>query len=443
MGKSSPRPPPTPDPVDSIEAQARVNRVDTVTPFGSTRYVSNSVPYGGTPGVGGKGGGSSAGPPIPRGDGTFSPGRPYLGNADPQYFGPSASDYTQVTTLSPELQPVFAEAVNSSLNDNVVPFESRILPSDRFDVALSSPGSRAADGGPARTTFDESGFDPSRLEDALFERQTRLLEPRLGQREDRLRQNLADRGIVEGSDAYREALSMELDQANRLRSDAALSAVLAGQEASERDRAFDFSVFADQRDFDQQAFQQDRFLGLQEDTLDQQAFEADRALARALNNDDFSRRLTVDDADRTFYLNRQNIGLQEDQAQFNQLASLLGLIPSNPIQPVDVQGAINNATDAAFGAHASDVAAYNSQQQTTASTISSLATLAAIMFSDRRLKTNIERIGQTDQGHNLYRWDWKSGGSGVGVMADEVPDKVLMHPTGFLMVDYSEITWAR
>lgn len=443
MGKSSPRPPPTPDPVDSIEAQARANRVDTVTPFGSTRYVSNSAPYGGTPGVGGKGGGGF-GPPIPRGDGTYSPGRPTVGNDAVPFYGPSASDYTQVTTLSPELQPVFREAVNSSLSDNVVPFESRILPQDRFDVALSSPGSDRRADAPMRTTFDESGFDPSRIENALFERQTRLLEPRLDQREDRLRQNLADRGIVEGSDAYREALSMELDQANRLRSDAALSSVLAGQEATERDRAFDFSVFADQRDFDQQAYQQGRFLGLQEDTLDQQAFEADRALARALNNDDFSRRLTVDDADRTFYLNRQNFGLQEDQAQFNQLASLLGLLPSNPVQPIDVQGAINNATDAAFGAHASDVAAYNSNQQTTASTISTLATLASVFFSDRRMKTNIRRIGKTDQGDNLYRWDWRDGsGSSVGVMADEVPDRVFMHPSGYLMVDYSEITWAR
>lgn len=42
------------------------------------------------------------------------------------------------------------------------------------------------------------------------------------------------------------------------------------------------------------------------------------------------------------------------------------------------------------------------------------------MFSDRRLKTNIRKIGELLNGLNVYVYDYISGGSGRGVMADEV-----------------------
>lgn len=63
------------------------------------------------------------------------------------------------------------------------------------------------------------------------------------------------------------------------------------------------------------------------------------------------------------------------------------------------------------------------------------------MFSDRRLKKNVQRIGQY-KGHNIYRYgylwdpDWISR---VGVMAQEVPHAAFPHTSGYLMVDYSKI----
>jgi hypothetical protein len=65
----------------------------------------------------------------------------------------------------------------------------------------------------------------------------------------------------------------------------------------------------------------------------------------------------------------------------------------------------------------------------------------AMMFSDRRLKTNIVRIGGDPRGFGLYRWDWKSGGSGVGVIADEVAHLgvVHRHENGYDMVDYGRL----
>lgn len=66
------------------------------------------------------------------------------------------------------------------------------------------------------------------------------------------------------------------------------------------------------------------------------------------------------------------------------------------------------------------------------------------MFSDRRLKTDIKRIGLTDGGLPVYTYRY--GGEGpyhMGVMADEVeqviPSAVNEHHSGFKMVNYAEV----
>jgi len=60
------------------------------------------------------------------------------------------------------------------------------------------------------------------------------------------------------------------------------------------------------------------------------------------------------------------------------------------------------------------------------------------MFSDRRLKTNIKPLG-THKGNQWYSYDYVWGEPGIGVMADEVPEAAFMHPSGFMMVDYSKV----
>jgi hypothetical protein len=70
------------------------------------------------------------------------------------------------------------------------------------------------------------------------------------------------------------------------------------------------------------------------------------------------------------------------------------------------------------------------------------------MFSDRRLKINIKKIGLY-KGFNIYAWDWnivanKMGltGSTIGCMADEVYPKVksaVSIKNLFMFVDYSKI----
>lgn len=75
------------------------------------------------------------------------------------------------------------------------------------------------------------------------------------------------------------------------------------------------------------------------------------------------------------------------------------------------------------------------------------ASLAAM--SDKRLKTNIERVGELENGLGIYTWEWteeaKEAGLDAdytkGVIAQEVdevlPEAIVMGSDGYLRVDYS------
>jgi hypothetical protein len=63
--------------------------------------------------------------------------------------------------------------------------------------------------------------------------------------------------------------------------------------------------------------------------------------------------------------------------------------------------------------------------------------------SDRRLKTNIQRIGTHPLGIGIYSYDYVWGEHAVGVMADEVktvrPEAVIRGADGYDRVDYSKL----
>lgn len=62
------------------------------------------------------------------------------------------------------------------------------------------------------------------------------------------------------------------------------------------------------------------------------------------------------------------------------------------------------------------------------------------LFSDRRLKTDIKRIGSTDSGTPIYTYRYVWGGPvQMGVMAQDVPEAAHMDSSGFLKVNYAEV----
>lgn len=83
-----------------------------------------------------------------------------------------------------------------------------------------------------------------------------------------------------------------------------------------------------------------------------------------------------------------------------------------------------------------------------------IGTSAAMMFSlfsDSALKTNVQKIGKTPSGLNLYKWDWNDKAKAIGadsnptigVMAQEAmevfPEAVIRGDHGYLMVNYGAI----
>jgi hypothetical protein len=75
--------------------------------------------------------------------------------------------------------------------------------------------------------------------------------------------------------------------------------------------------------------------------------------------------------------------------------------------------------------------------------LSTAGTVAAA-FSDRRLKKNVSRIGQTPSGLNIYKYQMRHNNARmVGAMADDVekkqPDAVITDPSGTKMVDYGKV----
>jgi hypothetical protein len=113
---------------------------------------------------------------------------------------------------------------------------------------------------------------------------------------------------------------------------------------------------------------------------------------------------------------------------------------SQPGQAANWQGA--DFLGAAQAQNQYNQGIYNAKSASAAATNSAIIGAGgALLSSDRRLKKNIKRIGTHVLGIGLYTWDYLWGQPFSGVMADEVeqvmPEAVVMHPSGFKMVNYS------
>lgn len=69
-----------------------------------------------------------------------------------------------------------------------------------------------------------------------------------------------------------------------------------------------------------------------------------------------------------------------------------------------------------------------------------LASSGIGLLSDRRLKTDIKRVGETDEGTPIYTYKYKGGGpTQMGVMAQDVPKARMEDPSGYYRVDYGRV----
>lgn len=298
-----------------------------------------------------------------------------------QQDGSDPDRWTQTQTLSPTAQ------------DTV----------DR-QIGLSNDYAQIAQTGleRARGTLENPQLDISALperpinvgqtaQDAILSR----LNPQFNQQEEAMRARLANQGITLGSEAY----GRETDQLGRQRNDATMQAALQGINLDQANRGAALQ---------EQAYLQDRPLNL---------------------------------------INALRTGAQVQNPQFQQFAQ----------QQTTAGPNLLGAAQAQYGA---DLDAYNAEQANDPlgglfSIGMGLAGLPVVgggslggnaikgLFSDRRLKRNIRKVGTLDSGLNVYAYRYVWGGpEHIGVMADEV-EKVnpgaVFEVAGFKAVDYGRI----
>lgn len=402
--------------------------------------------------------------------------------------GKPITQWTQNTTLAPELKSALDDqlAIQSGKSNLAQGFMGRVAnefsqpfnwstlpqmaslgqaPSVNADVGDYSRGLRTGmnpmmgqvqrglntGDNPALPQLD-SGFR-ERVAGHLMERmqpvhdyQTRSLETRL-----------ENQGLRPGSEAYNRAMTQ-----------------LGQQQAGERYNALDASGQEAQRLFNmqmgsrQQAFNEDTGMGQFANQATGQAFNqglqafqfGNQALGQASALDIARQQANNQALQQQFGMNQQAAQFQNqlrqqaiaEQAQrrgmsLNEMNALLsGQQVSMPQMPgfnqaqrsetPQILNAVGQQYDAQLGA-------YNAQQAGMNSLLGAGAQLGAsampFMFSDRRLKSDIKRVGTHAIGVGIYEYTMM-GMPQRGVIAQEVqavrPDLVKRHANGYLMVNY-------
>lgn len=138
----------------------------------------------------------------------------------------------------------------------------------------------------------------------------------------------------------------------------------------------------------------------------------------------------------------QNKALLESYNQ--QVSGLTGLaqLPSNANQIAQQTSAVGQTLGQGV------IAAGQAEQAGMGNLLNLGLQAAPFLFSDRRLKKNVKKIGERD-GFNLYEWEWNKLGNAIGLkgkevghMADEVefklPNAVKVY-AGYKTVDYDMV----
>ena len=332
MGKSSPTPPPAPNPNELINAQSNANRITQFTPYGNLlfgsvgdqgQFVQGTVPEDGqaaaftqeTP-FQAQMRAATEGTGLGLGNLAFGrvTGRTVVGqNADGSPIYQDDPDFQNPFRTAPTLSGISAaQEIDPTQLANLQAFNQNIGTDVGLPQALSTEGLTALQS-------DPEAFR-STIEQTLFDRQLGLLQPEFTRQREELETNLINRGIPITSDPYNQAVNrLESQQNEQLQRLAQQATLAAGQESdrlvnqARQNRAMEFGERAATGEFglarQQQAFGQDAAnVQLQNAARQQQI--ADQLLSNQVAQQQRSREIAERNA-----LRGQN---------FNELAALLG-----------------------------------------------------------------------------------------------------------------------
>jgi hypothetical protein len=351
----SPKAPKTPDPREVSAAQTQSNR--------DTAAYDNAISHGNTT--------------TPFGSQTFT------SRVDPTT---GATVYDQNVSLSPDQQQLYDQQQQQNLALGQT--SNRML--GQVDQAYGQPFNPELS--QLQGAEDLEGSRQA-VSDALYKRQAAYLDPQYQQADTSMRTRLANQGITEGSEAWKNSIdefnrgkSFDYGQARESSIAGGLSEMKGLSDISSRNR-------------------------------NQQLSEALARRALPLNE-----------------FNALRAGSQVDVPQFQN--------PGNAnVQPTDVAGNTWNSYNGnlqAWQARAGQAGATNNG-------LMSLAA-AAMMFSDERVKDEVEPVGMLTPDLGLYEYEYKGDPlheRHTGVMAQEVeqvdPGAVVTGDDGVKRVNYSRV----
>jgi len=340
--------------------------------------------------------------------------------------GKPITQWTQNTTINPQLQDALDDqlAIQSGKSDLAQGFMSRVANeySKPFDWNNLPQMQGVGEASKLQSGFNFGPQIPqidSAYRDQVAGQLMQKMQPVHDYQTRGLETKLANQGLRPGSEAYNRAMG-QLGQQQAAERYNALDA--SGNEAQ---RLFGMQMQSAQQGYNQnlgaaqfgnQAATQQQGLNLQaaqfQNQLRQQAI-AEQAQRRGMS------------------LNEMNALLSGQQVAMPQMP---GFNQAQRSETPQILNAVGQQYDAQLGA-------YNAQQASNNALLGSVAQLgqAAFMFSDRRLKSDIKRVGTHAIGVGIYEYTMM-GMPQRGVIAQEVqtvrPDLVERHTNGFLMVNY-------
>ncbi len=351
--KDSPSPPAAPDPKATAAAQGTAN-LETAVGQGWLNALNQ---YG------------------PQGSVTYNQsGTHRVGDQDVPQF-------SQTTTLSPEQQRQYD--MRNALNEQALGLGKGVL--NNVGGAVSSPFS--LDGIPQAPGVGDFSADRDKVTNALIARN----QPMMDRTRSGIENQLANQGIMAGSEAYKN----KMDDLGRQENDFNLAAVNAG------------------------GAEQSRLFGLGEQARQQGISEAQLKRSQPINE----------------YATLLGLGgnIQTPQANYQ----------SPQLANTDTMGPTNLAYQGQLAGWNANNASRNNLQSNLFGLGGSLG--AAAIMSDVRLKDNITHVGH-EAGFPIYHFAYKEDPQHLiyrGVMAQDVlesrPDAVFMDDTGYLGVDYDKI----
>jgi len=339
---------------------------------------------------------------------------------------------TATTTLSPDQQRLYDQnnQISIALND----LAKRGI--GYVDTASATPtninGAPQLSGAPGATQF-QSQYDLSHLgampsssdfgaqRDQVTEALMARMQPYIDRDRAALDNKLANQGLNIGS----QARNWDEDTFNRGVNDQRLAAVLGGSQ--EQQRLFDnamgirsqgFGEAVQQGDFANKAAEATFGQGLASSQMNNQARQ------QALQEADYFKNQPLN------MLNALRTGNQVSMPQFGDVST------GAQVQAAPIYAATNDQYNAELQRYQQKMAGFSSLM----GGLGSLGS-AAVFASDRRLKENIRKIGETASGLGIYFFNYiGQAGESVGYMADEViklfPAAVILDPSGFYKVNY-------